>query len=235
MASKTTTSTPKKAAPKKPRAVTKKEAPTPKQRKPVFRAGTLIAVLLLAALVVGAYFINKNKETAVDAETTATTEPAFIFGADSSISSIEVKPTDGEAVKVTRGSDNVWALELPFETEANQGLVEAAASQVTALQIINEVDADPSIFGFDAPAYLITITFADGKASTLEIGDATPTNNGYYVRVDKEKMVIVGLSSIDALINLSFSPPYLNTPTPPALPATPTPEPAPEATVTPTP
>ena len=82
MASKTTTSTPKKAAPKKPRAVTKKEAPTPKQRKPVFRAGTLIAVLLLAALVGGAYFINKNKETAVDAEATATTDRSFICVAD---------------------------------------------------------------------------------------------------------------------------------------------------------
>ena len=235
MASKTTTSTQKKSAPKKTRAVVKKDAPTPKQRKPVFRAGTLIAVLLLAALIVGAYFINKNKEAAVDTETTATTEPAFIFGTDSVVSSIEIKPTDGEAVKVTRGSDNAWALELPFETEANQGLVEAAASQITALKIIQEIDDDPSIFGLDTPAYLITIEFADGKSSTLEIGDATPTNNGYYVRVDKEKMAIVGLSSIDALTSLSFSPPYLNTPTPTALPATPTPEPAPEATVTPTP
>lgn len=235
MASKTTTSSPKKSAPKKARTTVRKEAPAPKQRKPVFRAGTLVAVLLLAALIVGAYFINKNKETAVDAEATATTEPAFIFGADSIVSSIEVKPTDGEAVKVTRGDDNVWALELPFETEANQGLVEAAASQVAALKIVSEIDADPSIFGFDAPAYLITIKFADGKSSTLEVGDATPTNSGYYVRVDKDKMAIVGLSSIDALTSLSFSPPYLNTPTPTALPATPTPEPAPEATVTPTP
>jgi len=161
--------------------------------------------------------------------------PAFIFETDGIVSSIEVKPTDGETVKVARGGDGVWALELPFETEANQGLVEAAASQITALQIIREVDADPSIFGFDSPSYLITVEFSDGKTSVLEVGDATPTNSGYYVRVDKEKMVIVGLSSIDALTTLPFSPPYLNTPTPTALPATPTPEPAPEATVTPTP
>lgn len=235
MASKTTTSTSKKSAPKKTRTV-RKETPAPKPSKPVFRTGTWISVILLAALIGGAFYINKNKEAADNVEVTATTEPAFIFSEDSTISSIEIKPTDGETVKVARGADGAWALKLPFETEANQGLVEAAASQVTSLKIISEiVDADPSIFGFDAPAYLITIEFADGKTSTLEVGDATPTNSGYYVRVDKSKMAIVGLSNIDVLASLTFSPPYLNTPTPTALPATPTPEPAPEATVTPTP
>ncbi len=235
MARKTTTGTNKKSDPKKTTRAVRKEVTAPKPSRPVFRTGTWISVLLLAALIGGAYYINTNKEAATDPEVTATTEPAFIFGADAIISSIEVKPTDGEAVKVMRGEDGAWTLELPFETEANQGLVEAAASQVAALKIISEIDADPSIFGFDTPAYLITVEFADGKTSTLEIGDPTPTNSGYYVRVDQEKMVIVGLSGIDALASMSFSPPYLNTPTPTALPATPTPEPAPEATVTPTP
>lgn len=233
MVRKTTTET-KKSTPKKAKSV-RKEAASSRSGKPVFRTGTWISVLLLAVLIGGAYFINKNKEADANADATATTEPAFVFGTDSTIVSIEVKPTVGETVKVIRGEDNAWALEMPFETEANQGLVEAAVSQISALKIISEIDADPSIFGFDSPAYLITVKFADGKTGSLEVGDSTPTNSGYYVRVDKKKMVIVGLSSIDALTNLSFSPPYLNTLTPTALPATPTPEPASEATVTPTP
>lgn len=218
-----------------------KEAPALKPNKPVFRAGTWIAVLLLAALVGGAYYLNNKKETA-EAEATPTGETvAFVFAEDSIVSSIEVKPTGGETVKVARNAENVWAIELPFETEADQGLVEAAASQVTALRIIDEVDADPTIFGFDTPAYSITVEFADGVKQTLEVGDSTPTNSGYYVRLDKKKMMIVGLSSIDALTNLAFSPPYLNTPTPTALPSTPTPASptesvaTPEVTVTPTP
>lgn len=236
MAPKAKATAPKKSAAQKPRAARKETPSSPaKPRKPVFRAGTWVAVALLAALIAGTYFINKNKETAVEAETTATTEPAFIFATDSTVTSIEVIPVDGEPVKVARGEDNVWALELPFETEADQGLTEAAASQITVLKIISEVDADPSVFGFDAPAYVIKVGFADGKTSTLEIGDATPTNSGYYVRVDGEKMVVIGLSNIDVLAGLSFSPPYLNTPTPTALPSTPTLVPAPEATATPTP
>ncbi|MFN8382717.1 MAG: DUF4340 domain-containing protein [Anaerolineales bacterium] len=234
MARKTTTSTPKKSTATKSRTP-RKTAPTPKPTKPVFRLGTWIALLLLVILIGGAYYINKNKAASADAEATATTEPSFIFSTSSTVSSIEVKPADGEAVKVSRNKDGVWALELPFATEANQGLVEAAASQVTALKITNEVDADPSIFGFDSPSYLITVAFTDGTTSKLEVGDPTPTNTGYYVRVDGKKMVIVGLSSIDALTNLVAAPPYLNTPTPTALPATPTAESAPEASATPTP
>ncbi len=94
---------------------------------------------------------------------------------------------------------------------------------------------NPGIFGFDNPAYVITIEFKDGKKRTLEVGDNTPSGNGYYVRVDKDKMLITDLNGIEALLQLGFFPPYLNTPTPTALPPTETPVPTVEAAVTPTP
>ena len=234
MARKTTATSPKKSSPKKTKTV-RKEAVSIKPGKPVFRTGTWIAVLLLAVLIGGAYYINNNKKAVADDETTPTSEPSFIFEQDKTVTGIEVEPAVGEAVKIARGEDGVWAMVLPFATEANQGLVEAAASQVTALKVVSEIDADPSIFGFDSPAYTITVEFTNGKTGKLEIGDVTPTNSGYYVRVDEEKMAIVGLSSIDALTSLAVTPPYLNTPTPTALPATPTPDSVSEPSVTPTP
>ena len=59
-------------------------------------------------------------------------------------------------------------LTQPDEVEADQGLAEAAASQITALRIVTEVDntKDPSIFGFDQPAYILTIGFEGGTTST---------------------------------------------------------------------
>jgi hypothetical protein len=240
MARKTTST--KKSAPRKTGS-TRKEVPVvARQQKPVFRAGTVITVILLAALVGFAFYLNREKES-TDAETTSTVEEtAYVFDVESSsIQSIEVKPADGEAVKVVRNDDNVWAMELPFETEADQGLAEAAATQVSTLQVDREIDDDPATFGLDQPAYVITIEYVDGKIHTLEVGDSTPTNSGYYVRVDKDKMMIVSLSGIDSLINLLDFPPYLNTPTPTSLPPTETPVPPTEAistleaTVTPTP
>lgn len=238
MARKTTSTTkPKRSSTQKVR----RDAPSSKQTKPVFRTGTWVAVLLLAALIGGAYYLNNKKET-TEAEATSTGEAAaFVFPEGSTLAGIEIKPADGETVKVARNAENVWAVELPFETEADQGTVEAAASQITSLKIIDEVDGDESIFGFDSPAYVITVEFADGTKQSLEIGDPTPTNTGYYVRLDKKKMMIVGLSGIDSLTNLAVFPPYLNTPTPTALPSTPTPASptesaaTPQATVTPTP
>jgi hypothetical protein len=224
------------------KTVKTKEAPAPRQSKPVFRAGTWVAVLLLVVLGGTAIYLNQQPETAEDADLTPTAEPAFLFDAERVVNSIEVKPADGETVRVERDVENLWMVTLPIKLEADPGYVEAVASQVGSLNIVSEVEADPSALGLDAPQYVIKLTFADGTTSTLEIGDPTPTNSGYYVRVDNDKVVIVGLSGIDSLVNLAFFPPYLNTPTPTATatpPPTETPVPAsdtestPEATATP--
>jgi len=225
----------------KPKARKSKETPLRKQQKPVFRTGTWITLLLLAALIGLAYYLNRNEPIA-ETEATPALEATFVISEqDGNITGIEIKPVNGETVKVARNGEKVWALELPSATEADQGLVEAAASQITALKIIGEVDADASILGLDEPAYVITIEFADGTKRTLEVGDTTPTRSGYYVRVDKKKTLILTLSGIDSLTNLTRFPPYLNTPTPTPLPLSPTPDSpskaisTPEATVTPTP
>ena len=225
----------------KPKARKSKETPLRKQQKPVFRTGTWITLLLLAALIGLAYYLNRNEPIA-ETEATPALEATFVISEqDGNITSIEIKPVNGETVKVARNGEKVWALELPSATEADQGLVEAAASQITALKIIGEVDADASILGLDEPAYVITIEFADGTKRTLEVGDTTPTRSGYYVRVDKKKTLILTLSGIDSLTNLTRFPPYLNTSTPTPPPLSPTPDSpneaisTPEANLTPTP
>lgn len=225
----------------KPKARKSKETPLRKQQKPVFRTGTWITLLLLAALIGLAYYLNRSEPIAETEATPALKATFVISEQDGNITGIEIKPVDGETVKVARNGEKVWVLELPSTAEADQGLVEAAVSQITALKIIGEVDADASILGLDEPAYVITIEFADGTKHTLEVGDTTPTRSGYYVRVDRKKTMILTLSGIDSLTTLTRFPPYLNTPTPTPLPLTPTPDSpseaisTPEATVTPTP
>lgn len=212
---------------------------------PVVRAGTWVAVILFAAVTLTAYLLNRQKELQA-AEPAPTSGLTFVFTDEDGLpTSIEVEPADGETVRVVKNADNQWALELPEKAEANQGLAEMAASQVKALKLLGEVDLAPDVLGLDQPSYTITIEFTSGTKHVLEVGDKTPTNNGYYVRVDGQKTVIAALSGIDSLVNLATTPPYLNTPTPSPLPptATPTPQsatstpiPSPTATpVTPTP
>jgi Domain of unknown function (DUF4340) len=221
----------------KPTVVESAPAPVARKKKASFRAGTLIAVLLLIGLLELAFYLKDKKEKDTTAEATPVSETAALFNVeDGMVSSIEIKPADGgETVKVARNAENAWAIVLPFEAEADQGLVEAAATQVSALRVLSPISGAPEIFGLKNPAFTITVEFKDGNKHTLEVGDATPTNSGYYVRLDKDKMMITDLSGIGSLLELAKYPPYLNTPTPTALPATPTPVPATEAVSTPTP
>ncbi len=233
MARKVTSTIKPKAAPRKPSAARKEPAPI-KRQKPVFRFGTILTVVLFAGLIVLAFYLKKQKETTA-AEETPTGQLSFVFTeTDGAPTSIEVKPAAGDPVKVARNADKAWAIELPFKAEADQGSAEAAASQVSALRILDKIDSDPNnIFGFDNPTIVINIEFADGKKHALEVGDVTPTNSGYYVRVDGEKMYIVSMDGIDSLAQLATFPPYLNTPTPSPLPPTETPVPPTEALSTP--
>ena len=221
MATKKTTSAARKNTVNKPKQV----AFVPKPVKAKFQAGTWITVLIFIGLIGAAVYLNRQKDTA-EVEVTPASEPSYLFStaADGNPTSIEIKPAEGDAqrVKIARNAENAWALELPVEAEADQGLSEAAATQISALEILDPIDADPAIFGLDNPAYVITLEFDGGKKHTLEIGDSTPTSKGYYVRVDSDKMMIVDLSGIDSLLQLAAFPPYLVTATP-------------EAAVTPTP
>jgi hypothetical protein len=162
-------------------------------------------------------YLTRHKETTEVEATPAFEEPTFLFNdADLTLTSIEVTPADGEAVKLTRDDKNVWAFELPKKGEADQGAVEAAATQVSALLVEDTFPGvKPADFGFEKPQYVITLTFGE-KTSVLEVGDANPINTGYYVRVDKGAIQLVDLYSIDALTQLATMPPYPATATPEA-------------------
>lgn len=215
----------------------KKSTSLPKPSKPVFRTGTWVAIILLIATIGIAYLINsRNAETAEEVEIVPTTVEQFVFDSSKVVKSIKVQPAEGEATSIERNAENVWVLTQPDAVEADPALAEAAASQLTSLKVIEEVSGDPSIFGFSTPAYIITVTFDDGTSNTLEVGDSTPTNSGYYVRLDKKDMMIISLSAIDALASLADFPPYLYTPTPtPTQTPLPTLTPVPETEATPTP
>jgi hypothetical protein len=137
---------PTKAKSRQTRAVKTKStvvesAPMPvvRQRKTVFRAGTLIAVLLLLAVIELTVYLNQQKEKTGTGTAIAVSEKPPIFNVeDGVVTSIEVKPAKGEAVKVARNEKNTWVLELPSKTEADQAAAEAAATQVSALKVLSQ-------------------------------------------------------------------------------------------------
>lgn len=205
---------------------------TPRQEKPVFRLGTWIALVVFLLAIGGIIYMNRQAEEKAAATETPGAEEEFLFDETAVVTALEISNAEGVSARIERNADNAWVLSKPEKAEADQGAAEAAASQIKALRIIIPIDNldDLSIFGLDAPDYLINLEFEDGTKSTLEVGDKTPTENGYYVRRDKKDVFVVALSGIDSLGNLLSAPPYLNTPTP-----SPTPTETPLPTATPAP
>jgi len=193
------------------------------------RRSTVIYLLLFLGMAGLYYFLNNREEPADIALTVAPEDVvSYLFNSSDGVpTSIRVESQAGEVVELARNADNAWALTLPFEASAEQGASEAAASQITTIRITDRLpNISPKDVGLDAPQYKLTVKFTNEVERIAEIGVVTPTENGYYIGIDGE-IVIVSKSSIDALIGLLINPPYAETLTPSPIPATATETPLP--------
>jgi hypothetical protein len=185
------------------------------------RRSTVIVVLLFLVMAGGYYFLNNRPKPA---DIALTLEPAdtisYLFSsAEGGPTSIRVESKAGEVVELARNAENVWALTLPFDAAAEQGSAEAAASQITALRILDRLpNISPKDVGLDAPEYTLIVKFTNDVERIAEIGVITPTGSGYYVRTNNE-IVSVSASAVDAIIGLLTNPPYAETPTASATPS----------------
>jgi hypothetical protein len=187
------------------------------------RRSTIFYILLLLILA-GVYSYLNNREEPADIAVTLEPqeEVSYLFSFDlGAPTSIRIESKTGETVEVERNAENAWALILPSEAPADQASVEAAASQITVIQILDRLpDISPQDVGLDDPEYKMDFKFTSGVERNVEVGVVTPTESGYYVRVDGGEVVIVSRYTLDSLLGLLNNPPYMPTETPPL----PTPE-----------
>lgn len=195
------------------------------------RRSTMIFVLLFVIAAGAYYFINNREEPA---DITITLEPedeiTYLFSPDEGVpTGIRIESKDGAVVEVERGADGAWTLKQPFEAAANSGSVEAAASQITTMRVLDTLpDVDLDVVGLEAPEYELTVTFGDVER-IVSIGVITPTGAGYYALNENGDVVIVSAGAVDGLLNLFENPPYLETLTPsPTATETPLPTATPE-------
>lgn len=175
------------------------------------RRSTAIYLLLFVIVLGAAYYFNNRTET-FEAEVTpeATIAPIeYLFtSTDGLPTRIKIESKAGEIVEVARNTENVWALILPEEVAADQGAVEAAASQIATIRILERVPSlAPDAVGLDDPEYTLSLQFTSGVERNIEIGVLTPTGRGYYVRSEDTGIAIVSNGALDLLIGLLNTPP----------------------------
>jgi hypothetical protein len=171
-----------------------------------------IFVLVLAFAI---YYQNSPKTTAASATPTTGSKGLFTNVEEKSINTLRIEDTNGKAVALGRDSSGVWVVTEPKGGPTDVTQAETAVTQLLALQSIASLNPtnDLGIFGLSKPSYTVTIVMNGGQKYVLLIGDVTPTQNGYYVRLNQDAPDIVNKDSIDAMLGMLNNPPFVATPT----------------------
>jgi hypothetical protein len=194
----------------------------------MIRKNTWLLLVLLLGLVGFSFYLTDQKSRKA-AQATPTLGSATLFtAADGSPADIKIVNAAGDAVEVARDQSGNWVVKAPTEAPADQASAEAAATQISALRVLANVQLGPDVVGLDKPSYTITVTFGAQTIHKLIVGSVTPIQSGYYVQLDGGPNQVVDKFGLDALLGMLTHPPYPATATPAS---SPTPTPAPATTV----
>ncbi len=182
----------------------------------MIRRSTWIVLVLLAALV-GFSFYLKDQQSKAAARPTPTEGSSALFPtSDGSPTDIKIVASAGNLVEIGRDQAGTWVVKAPLSMAADQAGSEAAATQVTGLRVLSNVQLGLDIVGLDKPSDTLTATFSSGTTHTLLVGSVTPIQNGYYCQLDGGPVIVVDKPGMDALLGMLTSPPYVATLTPAA-------------------
>ena len=178
----------------------------------------ILLIILMGMIGLGWYLSNQtDAETLGGVDSTPIPTPAFLFAQESGqIVSFTLQNASDNYITLKRGAGGVWILDNGlFQGNADQAQAESAATQVSALKIINLLEEIPTLdaVGLQNPDYVLSVVTTQSE-QVVQIGDETVTGSGYYVRDTDGQVLIVSKYAIDALLNLFTSPPYAETPTP---------------------
>ncbi len=124
-------------------------------------------------------------------------------------------PQRGKGEKWVKHSDQYWYFDQPRGPKVNMqrwgGGIPLILSGPEANRRINADASDEqlAIYGLANPRMLITLTLKDGKTIDIRVGDSTPDQQAYYIRLAGSREVYtVDYSWYDVLERLVLDPPY---------------------------
>lgn len=182
--------------------------------EPVIRRSTWVLVLIFAALVGLAWYLQRNPQQG-QGEVTPTAELGTLLQVDSAgIQSVEVRSAAGQRVVLERSGDE-WALVEPREGPADSGRMSWALGRIAALHLVAALENPPPAgeTGLDPAAYTLTVTLSGGGQQSARIGELTPIQNGYYAAGQDGKVYVASALAVEEILDLLHNPPYRSTPT----------------------
>jgi len=141
----------------------------------------LIAAVLMAGLGGLVWWSNKQ-EAAKVGQPAKDAPPQILSLKEGDIRQLEIDHRNGENTVVKRNDANQWQIIAPKTLTADQGSVGQvtnAASSISAERVVDPNVNDLATYGL-APAVLtVKIATANGKTTTLLVGEDTPSGSAY--------------------------------------------------------
>ncbi len=165
----------------------------------------LIVVLVLAGALVGLIVWSNKQEAAKQDKPAADAPPKIVSVKDSDIRQIEVDHRDGENTVVKKNDAGQWQIVLPRIMSTDQGTVgtlTGAAASISSDRVVDANATDLATYGL-APALLtLKLNTADGKTTTLLIGDESPSGS-VYAKLDGDPRLFTMSKSTREILDKS--------------------------------
>lgn len=190
----------------------------------MIRKSTWIVLALFAISLIGVFLWQRSKDRKESTAPTPVASPAtYLFEFPGNIVALRVEHANDKSVEYRRDDQNQWILVWPEGIEIDSAAAETTIAQLVSIQVASTLDESPGLqaTGLEPPAYRILITLDNSDQVVVNIGDSTPTGNGYYVLTDDRRIYVVSKYSLEPILKLVDEPPLIPTPTPGALPETP--------------
>ncbi len=170
------------------------------------RRSVWVLLAILVALIGLALYLENYKPKPGFVPPPQQTPSQFLFtlGEDVIVTGIRIEVvTEEKIIAVERGEDGFWQVIEAPQAEIEQGMIEAAASQVTALRLLAKgLSLSPVDVGVREPAYLVDVTFSDDVEHAFRVGNVTPSGSGYYIQSADGEIAIIDRDGFDSLLTL---------------------------------
>ena len=149
--------------------------------------GGVALVLLVGVLLLLLFLPQQETESEESSATVSTTTVEVYTGEVDNVSALTVDQ-NGVSYEIVRDGEEftIEALEgdgVSILTSELSNTVTQFAS-VTATRLVEENPTDLTKYGLDNPAITVDVTYADGTSHQVKLGNALPTDDGYYTLVD---------------------------------------------------
>ena len=162
------------------------------------RSTWIIFLIFLAVLGGGLYFQKYQSERAAQVTPTSENKLLFLGLEKTQIKGFEIDSSQGKKFSVALTENGEWVVAGYTAADTNTYSIEDMLTKITSLTVMSDLESAPdlSLIGLLTPSYIFKVTQTDGQQLTAYIGGLTPTNSGYYARLEGGSPVATPVTTV---------------------------------------